>query len=97
MSIPIQTNMTIKGQVTIPRDVRKAVGLVPGQPVEVAVNDRGEAVVRPVDAEVARARKMAEVDAGIREAQRIFRAQNRMPGYTSDEWYRLMRGDPPEV
>lgn len=41
------TNMTSKGQVLIPKDVRDAIGLVPGRPVDVGVNDRGEAVVVP--------------------------------------------------
>jgi antitoxin PrlF len=42
-----RTNMTSKGQVLIPKDVRDLIGLVPGQPVDVGVNDRGEAVVVP--------------------------------------------------
>jgi AbrB family looped-hinge helix DNA binding protein len=51
MNAPIDvravTNMTSKGQVLIPKDVRDAVGLVPGEPVKVGLNDRGEAVVLP--------------------------------------------------
>lgn len=42
-----RTNMTSKGQVLIPKDVRDAIGLVPGRPVDVGINDRGEAVVAP--------------------------------------------------
>jgi AbrB family looped-hinge helix DNA binding protein len=45
-----RTNMTSKGQVLIPKDVRDAIGLVPGQPVNVGLNDRGEAVVEPAPA-----------------------------------------------
>lgn len=41
------TNMTSKGQVLIPKEVRDAIGLVPGRPVDVGINDRGEAVVVP--------------------------------------------------
>lgn len=40
-------NMTSKGQVLIPKAVRERVGLKPGAPVTVGVNDRGEAVVVP--------------------------------------------------
>jgi AbrB family looped-hinge helix DNA binding protein len=40
-------NMTSKGQVLIPKAVRERVGLAPGAPVTVGVNDRGEAVVLP--------------------------------------------------
>ncbi len=66
------TNMTIKGQVLIPKHVREATGLVPGKPVNVVLNEAGEAVVRPVadDAaslEVRRAEMRARIDrvAGI--------------------------------
>jgi AbrB family looped-hinge helix DNA binding protein len=38
--------MTVKGQVTIPKDVRDALGLKPNEPVEFAWNDAGEAVIR---------------------------------------------------
>ena len=41
-----QSNLTVKGQVTIPRDVRVALGLKPGEPVEFFWNERGEAVIR---------------------------------------------------
>jgi antitoxin PrlF len=43
-----RTNMTSKGQVLIPKDVRERIGLTPGGPVEVGINDRGEAVIVPV-------------------------------------------------
>lgn len=60
------TNMTSKGQVLIPKAVRERVGLVPGQPVTVGVNDRGEAVVLPhagnESVDERRARIRAEID-----------------------------------
>lgn len=40
------SNLTVKGQVTIPKDVRDALGLKPGQPVEFDWNAAGEAVIR---------------------------------------------------
>ena len=39
------TTMTAKGQVTIPKSVRDALRLVPGDGVEFAVNTAGEVVV----------------------------------------------------
>lgn len=41
-----QSNLTVKGQVTIPKDVRDALGLKPGEPVEFDWNEAGEAVIR---------------------------------------------------
>lgn len=41
-----QSNLTVKGQVTIPKDVRDALGLRPGEPVEFDWNEAGEAVIR---------------------------------------------------
>ena len=45
------SNLTIKGQVTIPKDVRDALGLKPGEPVEFGWNAAGEAVIRKPAAE----------------------------------------------
>jgi AbrB family looped-hinge helix DNA binding protein len=42
----MQTMMTTKGQVTIPKRVRDELGLKPGRPVEFEVNDAGEVVIR---------------------------------------------------
>lgn len=47
VSLDTVTNMTSKGQVLIPKVIRDRVGLVPGQPVRVGINDRGEAVILP--------------------------------------------------
>ena len=40
------TTITTKGQVTIPKRVRDALGLSPGDGVEFELNKQGEAVVR---------------------------------------------------
>lgn len=42
----MSTILTVKGQVTIPKQVRDALNLEPGTPVEFAINDAGEVVVR---------------------------------------------------
>lgn len=55
------SNLTIKGQVTIPKDVRDALGLKPGEPVEFDWNAAGEAVIRK-----------GEIDhAGLEERRRV--------------------------
>ena len=40
------TNLTSKGQVTIPKRIRDSLHLVPGMPVEFDVNAQGEVVLR---------------------------------------------------
>ena len=39
------TTMTVKGQVTIPKRVREALRLAPGDAVEFAVNGEGQVVI----------------------------------------------------
>jgi AbrB family looped-hinge helix DNA binding protein len=97
MKVPLdkrtRTNMTSKGQVLIPKDVRDAIGLVPGQPVDVGVNDRGEAVVLPAAA-VARNETPEERSARIMAA--LARASLRhRTGRSTEEHMRELRGDEP--
>ena len=44
------TTMTVKGQVTVPKKVREALRLSPGDGVEFDVNREGEVVVRKAGA-----------------------------------------------
>lgn len=39
------TTLTVKGQVTIPKQIRDALGLKPGAAVKFAVNEHGEVVI----------------------------------------------------
>ncbi|WP_308814448.1 AbrB/MazE/SpoVT family DNA-binding domain-containing protein [Sphingomonas sp. GV3] len=86
------TNMTSKGQVLIPKDVRDAIGLVPGRPVEVGINDRGEAVVLPGKRwpDEAPEERAARIEA-------LFAAVRANPQFTrpTDEIMRDLRGDEP--
>jgi antitoxin PrlF len=40
--------MTTKGQILIPKAIRDAAGLVPGQPYKVALDDEGRVIVVPL-------------------------------------------------
>ncbi len=86
------TNMTSKGQVLIPKDVREAIGLIPGRPVHVGINDRGEAVVMPSRShrdETPQARS-ARIMAAFAAASKRHRT-----GRPVDEIMRELRGDDP--
>ncbi|MGP7796169.1 AbrB/MazE/SpoVT family DNA-binding domain-containing protein [Sphingomonas sp. CLY1604] len=96
MNAPLEkrttTNMTSKGQVLIPKDVRDAIGLVPGLPVDVGVNDRGEAVVVP-------GRRWPDETPEQRTAriEAFFARMQENPQFTrpTDEIMRDIRGDEP--
>jgi antitoxin PrlF len=45
----MSTTLSVKGQVTIPKQIRDALGLKPGMPVDFAVNSDGEVVIHRAD------------------------------------------------
>ena len=45
----MSTNITSKGQVTVPKAVRDALGLEPGAPVNFSVNDSGDVVLKKAE------------------------------------------------
>ena len=69
----MKSRISTKGQVTVPIDVRRALGLAPGMPVEFMVRE-GEAVMRkgregthPVDAVYGKLKLPKPIDALIEE------------------------------
>lgn len=80
------TTVTVKGQVTIPKDVREATGINPGDTVEVRATASGGVYIEKAGAKddyKARLRKVADMGL-IRD------------GMTTDEFMKMMRGDPDE-
>jgi AbrB family looped-hinge helix DNA binding protein len=79
------TTITVKGQVTLPKKVREAAGLKPGDKVEVrAAASGGVYIEKPGTSESYRER----LDALAKK--RLIR------GITTDEFMKMMRGDPAE-
>lgn len=77
------TTVTVKGQVTLPKKVREAAGIKPGDKVEVRATAAGRVIVEKPSAEKDyRARVMAVAK------RRIIR------GITTDELMKELRGDP---
>ena len=76
------TNMTSKGQVTIPKRVRDAVGLKPGTKVSIEFGD-GAAIVKP-----AQKAKKSEYRRRIESVRGSFRSR-----LSTDEIMALLRGD----
>lgn len=46
----MSTTLTVKGQVTIPKQIRDALGLRPGMPVDFKVNREGQVVIQNAEA-----------------------------------------------
>lgn len=79
------TTLTVKGQVTIPKQIRDSLGLVAGCKVEFTLNPRGEYVVLPAKG----ARKNRKPATSRMDA---VRGTANMGGLSSDEYMNLIRG-----
>jgi AbrB family looped-hinge helix DNA binding protein len=88
-------NLTVKGQVTIPKDVRDDIGLKPGEPVAFVKNENGDYVVRKgVRAAADHRRRYEEALRAIDEALR--RYPPRPLDMTTDEYMAMIREPLPE-
>ena len=83
--------LTSKGQVTIPKRIRDALGIEPGSRVEFGMEDPGRAFVRPADEGPAKGKKEKKSD--FHKRLEKARAHFDIGGLTTDEYMRLMRGD----
>ncbi|MGO9420500.1 AbrB/MazE/SpoVT family DNA-binding domain-containing protein [Roseiarcus sp.] len=84
------TNVTVKGQVTLPKAVREAAGIRPGDRVTVRARPEGGVIIErettPNEDEAFRAR-LKEI------ARRRPLANGPFGGQTTDQIMRLLRGD----
>lgn len=83
------SNLTVKGQVTIPKDVRDALGLVANQPVEITMNGSDEAVIRKPKRD-----RDADIERLVMEMRAVSdRFAHLREGGPTDEIMRDIRGD----
>jgi AbrB family looped-hinge helix DNA binding protein len=93
-----RSNLTTKCQVTIPKEIRDALGLGAGDAVEFELDGTGRATIAPVNRESEREAHIERIRKGILKAQQAFKEQDCMPeGMTNQEWFDMMRGPPAEV
>ena len=76
------TTLTIKGQVTIPKQIRDALGLKPGMPVDFAVNHNGEVVIHRAEVAPKRSRDQFDLVRGKADVK-----------WRTDDLMRLLRGE----
>lgn len=91
------SNMTSKGQVTVPKDIREALGLSPGSRVEFELDADGNAIIRKADDEAALKEREEEIIRRVQEVRKWFRAQDTMPGVDGLAYQNWIRGPGPEV
>lgn len=91
-----RSNMTSKCQVTIPKQIREALGLKAGDRVGFELTDDGRATIVPADREEALAARKARIMEGVREARQIYKAQGVPLGMSNAEFFEMMRGPPAE-
>lgn len=88
-----RSSLTTKCQVTIPKEIRDALGLSAGDGVEFELDGTGRATIAPVSREAERAAHSERIRKAVAEARKLFRPQ----GMSNQEFYDLMRGPPAEV
>jgi antitoxin PrlF len=82
----VATTITVKGQVTIPKRVRDALGVKPGDEVDFVLGDGGEVVVRRASAVSARPTPDPDRFEKVRGC-----ADYKWP--STDEYMKFIRGD----
>lgn len=88
-----ESSLTSKGQVTIPKDIRDALGLKPGQKVRFELDAAGNARIVKHDAKAEKEdflRRLAEV-------RKEFKGKTDFGGMDGLEYQRWIRGEGPEV
>lgn len=79
----MSTTVTVKGQVTLPKKVREAAGIKPGDEVDVHANAAGGIIIQKPGTMSAYKKRLLQI-----AKRRTIR------GMTTDEIMRLTRGDP---
>ena len=82
--IPAGMPVTVKGQVTIPKQVRDRLGLKPGDRVAFETDEQGRVSLRKAE---------AEAPADIDRFRRLMGCATELKGMTTDEIMVLLRGE----
>ncbi len=86
------TTLTIKGQVTIPKQIRDALDLKPGCKINFAVNDSGDVILQKADAASANEPKNKLAKSAPKDRFEQARGRADIPWRTQD-LMELLRGE----
>src|SRR5690606_17163389 len=85
------SNMTSKGQVTVPADMRRALGLKPGEAVQWEFDGADGIRSTKADEEANKAQLRADFLKRLKKAQEISRRADTVPGISTDDFMALIR------
>lgn len=90
-----QSSMTVKGQVTVPKDIREALGLAPGDSVEFELDADGNARIFNASSPDRASARKADFFNRLREIQAEFKHLDTMPdsGMDGRAYQRWLRGE----
>lgn len=92
-----ESRLTSKSQVTVPRDVREALGVGPGGKVRFDVDSEGRVTLAKVDEDIAFAQRKAEIVQRLQEVRAKYKPLPEFDGMDGLAYQRWIRGDGPEV
>ena len=95
-SIKRRSSLTTKCQVTIPKEIRDALGLKAGDLVEFSIDEEGRATIAPTSRDEQFEARKARIAEGVREARAMYKAHGVPLGMSNAEFFELMRGPPAE-
>ena len=85
------SSMTSKGQVTVPKDIRDALGLTKGCNVGFEIDENGDARILKADNDAHSRQRKAAFAERLVKASAIFKANDRFPGMSTDDFMTMIR------
>lgn len=92
-----ESRLTSKSQVTVPKDVREALGVGPGGRVRFEVDSEGRVTLARVDEDLVSEERKMEYLNRIQEVRKRFKPLADFQGMDGLTYQRWIRGEGPEV
>ena len=92
-----ESRLTSKSQVTVPKDVREALGVGPGGKVRFEVGADGRVTLARVDEGLTFEARKADILRRQQEVRAKYKIKDEFVGMDGLEYQRWIRGDGPEV
>jgi AbrB family looped-hinge helix DNA binding protein len=87
------SKLTTKSQITVPKDVRTALGVGPGQQVKFDIGEDGRVSLVAADSAEEQERRKQDFLSRVAEVRKRFRLQDQFAGMDGLEYQRWIRPD----